>query len=265
MPAKPTAWSCSAASRGRRTSTKPRLVAAPDAYFVDVITNGHGVMYSYADRVPPADRWAIAAYIRALQRTGARGGQRPVIDAPRRFASVRWGCSAASRLCCLSRATRCWPGSSAGSRGARFRSARCGAHVAGARAGQLAGSYTAAPLLIAHDAGAAGRRRGDPAAAWRGADLSVDRSRRVRPDYAAFKACLAFEPASSSSGTIVCTWLVLERLCLGAVVRGAAAVARRSRPLGSSSMRSSASLIGIDFGEFDRAGISTRRSTACSR
>jgi hypothetical protein len=26
-------------------------------------------MYSYADRVPPADRWAIAAYIRALQRT----------------------------------------------------------------------------------------------------------------------------------------------------------------------------------------------------
>jgi len=44
-----------------------RLVAAPDAYFVDVITHGHGVMYSYADRVPPADRWAIAAYIRALQ------------------------------------------------------------------------------------------------------------------------------------------------------------------------------------------------------
>jgi mono/diheme cytochrome c family protein len=47
-----------------------RLVNAPDAYFVDVITHGHGVMYSYADRVPPADRWAIAAYIRALQRMG---------------------------------------------------------------------------------------------------------------------------------------------------------------------------------------------------
>ena len=46
-----------------------RLVSAPDAYFVDVITHGHGVMYSYADRVPAADRWAIAAYIRALQRT----------------------------------------------------------------------------------------------------------------------------------------------------------------------------------------------------
>jgi mono/diheme cytochrome c family protein len=38
----------------------------PD-YIVDVITKGHGVMYSYADRVTPSDRWAIAAYIRALQ------------------------------------------------------------------------------------------------------------------------------------------------------------------------------------------------------
>jgi hypothetical protein len=32
-----------------------------------VITNGYGAMYAYADRVPPADRWAITAYIRALQ------------------------------------------------------------------------------------------------------------------------------------------------------------------------------------------------------
>ena len=38
----------------------------PDT-IVDVITRGHGVMYSYADRVAPSDRWAIAAYIRALQ------------------------------------------------------------------------------------------------------------------------------------------------------------------------------------------------------
>lgn len=44
-----------------------RLRAAPSRYFVDVITHGHGVMYSYADRVEPGDRWAIAAYIRALQ------------------------------------------------------------------------------------------------------------------------------------------------------------------------------------------------------
>jgi mono/diheme cytochrome c family protein len=45
-----------------------RLVNAPDELFVNVITNGYGAMYSYADRVPPADRWAITAYIRALQR-----------------------------------------------------------------------------------------------------------------------------------------------------------------------------------------------------
>src|SRR5262249_55886069 len=32
-----------------------------------VITNGYGVMYSYASRVQQPDRWAIAAYIRALQ------------------------------------------------------------------------------------------------------------------------------------------------------------------------------------------------------
>lgn len=44
-----------------------RLRDAPSDYLVDVITHGHGVMYSYADRVSPADRWAIVAYIRALQ------------------------------------------------------------------------------------------------------------------------------------------------------------------------------------------------------
>jgi mono/diheme cytochrome c family protein len=45
-----------------------RLVAAPPAYIVNVITHGHGVMYSYADRVDPRDRWAIAAYVKVLQR-----------------------------------------------------------------------------------------------------------------------------------------------------------------------------------------------------
>jgi mono/diheme cytochrome c family protein len=43
------------------------LKSASSQLFVDTITNGYGVMFSYADRVPPADRWAIAAYIRALQ------------------------------------------------------------------------------------------------------------------------------------------------------------------------------------------------------
>ena len=44
-----------------------RLRDAPIGHFYDVITNGYGVMYSYAARVAPDDRWAIAAYIRALQ------------------------------------------------------------------------------------------------------------------------------------------------------------------------------------------------------
>ena len=44
-----------------------RLRAAPDRHFFDVITQGYGVMASYADRVSPRDRWAIVAYIRALQ------------------------------------------------------------------------------------------------------------------------------------------------------------------------------------------------------
>lgn len=44
-----------------------RLREASARYFVEVITHGHGAMYSYSDRVEPGDRWAIAAYIRALQ------------------------------------------------------------------------------------------------------------------------------------------------------------------------------------------------------
>lgn len=43
------------------------LLAVPPGYVYDKITNGYGAMYSYAARVPPADRWAIAAYIRVLQ------------------------------------------------------------------------------------------------------------------------------------------------------------------------------------------------------
>src|SRR5215217_8109647 len=44
-----------------------RLRDAPIGHFFDVITNGYGVMHSYATLVQPEDRWAIAAYIRALQ------------------------------------------------------------------------------------------------------------------------------------------------------------------------------------------------------
>lgn len=45
----------------------PHLQDVPLGYFVQVITNGFGAMYPYASRVPAGDRWAIAAYIRALQ------------------------------------------------------------------------------------------------------------------------------------------------------------------------------------------------------
>lgn len=40
---------------------------APLGHFYDVMTNGFGAMASYANQVEPNDRWAIAAYIRALQ------------------------------------------------------------------------------------------------------------------------------------------------------------------------------------------------------
>lgn len=46
-----------------------RLRGMPVGYFYDVITNGFGVMYSYASRIEPEDRWAIAAYVRVLQKS----------------------------------------------------------------------------------------------------------------------------------------------------------------------------------------------------
>lgn len=44
-----------------------RLRNAPVGHFFDVITNGYGSMPEYKQQVPPRDRWAIVAYIRALQ------------------------------------------------------------------------------------------------------------------------------------------------------------------------------------------------------
>lgn len=44
-----------------------RLRSAPVGYFFDVISNGFGAMADYAAQVSPRDRWAIIAYIRALQ------------------------------------------------------------------------------------------------------------------------------------------------------------------------------------------------------
>ncbi|MGB7438710.1 MAG: cytochrome c [Candidatus Acidiferrum sp.] len=44
-----------------------RLRNEPNGYFFDVITNGFGAMYGYSAQLAPRDRWAVVAYVRALQ------------------------------------------------------------------------------------------------------------------------------------------------------------------------------------------------------
>lgn len=44
-----------------------RLRQVPHGYIYDVIASGFGAMPDYAAQIPPADRWAIVAYVRALQ------------------------------------------------------------------------------------------------------------------------------------------------------------------------------------------------------
>ena len=53
--------------RNPPTYHSEQLREAPVGHFFDVITNGFGAMYSFNDRIPPRDRWAIVAYIRTLQ------------------------------------------------------------------------------------------------------------------------------------------------------------------------------------------------------
>jgi cytochrome c len=55
-----------------------RLRKTPPGTLFDVITNGFGVQYDFADRIPVEDRWAIVAYVRALQRSQAAS----LADAP---------------------------------------------------------------------------------------------------------------------------------------------------------------------------------------
>ena len=47
----------------------PRLLAAPVGHLYDVIANGYGAMYPYKSILDVNDRWAIVAYVRALQRS----------------------------------------------------------------------------------------------------------------------------------------------------------------------------------------------------
>jgi mono/diheme cytochrome c family protein len=58
-----TDWSRGLALQGSRV----KLRDAPVGYYFTVITRGYGAMPDYAEQVPVADRWAIIAYIRALQ------------------------------------------------------------------------------------------------------------------------------------------------------------------------------------------------------
>ena len=44
-----------------------RLRQVPNGYLYDVVTNGFGAMLGYSAQIPPRDRWAIIAYVRALQ------------------------------------------------------------------------------------------------------------------------------------------------------------------------------------------------------
>ena len=46
-----------------------RLRGAPVGHIFDVITRGFGAMPDYSAQVPPRDRWLIASYVRALQRS----------------------------------------------------------------------------------------------------------------------------------------------------------------------------------------------------
>jgi mono/diheme cytochrome c family protein len=59
-----------------------KLRSAANQHFYDVITHGYGAMFPYAERVAPADRWAIVAYIRALQ--ASAGGRLADVPADKR-------------------------------------------------------------------------------------------------------------------------------------------------------------------------------------
>ena len=54
-----------------------RLKRAGDGHLYNVISAGYGAMYSYADKISPQDRWAVVAYVRALQSASSVGDLSP--------------------------------------------------------------------------------------------------------------------------------------------------------------------------------------------
>jgi len=75
--------------------TEERLRNAPVGHFYDVITNGFGAMPDYQSQVPTDDRWAIVAYVRALQLSAyapleaVPAGERGRLDEAPRAAETR--------------------------------------------------------------------------------------------------------------------------------------------------------------------------------
>ena len=73
------------------------LRAASSGHFFDVMTNGFGAMPPYGKMIPPQDRWAIAAYIRALQLSqnatveDVPPAERATLDAPPAAATATHG------------------------------------------------------------------------------------------------------------------------------------------------------------------------------
>jgi mono/diheme cytochrome c family protein len=49
------------------------LPAYPDGYYFDVISQGYGLMPPYAEKLTPEQRWAVVAYVRALQESQRAG------------------------------------------------------------------------------------------------------------------------------------------------------------------------------------------------
>ncbi len=57
-----------------------RLHSMPEGEIYNTITNGKNTMLPYADKLSPDDRWAVVAYVRALQRS-QQGSAADVVDA----------------------------------------------------------------------------------------------------------------------------------------------------------------------------------------
>jgi len=78
----------------------PRLRAQPVGYFYDVMTRGFGQMPDYAAQLAPRDRWAVAAYLRALQLSqqgtvdDVPAAERLKLDAPQAPAAHKEGTAA---------------------------------------------------------------------------------------------------------------------------------------------------------------------------